>query len=88
MAGVSCPSVSQCTAIGDYSDGGTDTDPMLLTLSGGSWTAAEAPLPANAAGNPQTTMTGVSCASASQCVATGWYWDSTTWVGLLLSGPG
>jgi len=42
----------------------------------------------NAASAPNAYLTGVSCAPASQCVVTGWYWDSTTWVGLLLNGPG
>ncbi len=73
LYGVSCPSASACVATGHYEDTANATDGLLLTLAGGSWTAAEAPLPANATGNPAVDLNGVSCSSASACVATGSY---------------
>ena len=46
-------------------------DGVLLTWSGGTWTAVEAPrLAGSASGNPETVL-GVSCPSASFCVAGG-----------------
>lgn len=44
---------------------------MVLTLAGGSWTAARAPLPANAAGDQQVQLRSVSCPSVSSCTAIG-----------------
>ena len=77
LTGVSCPSSSDCVATGNYSDSSaSDTsgvgDGLLLTLSGGSWTAAEAPLPANA-NHTGVYLDAVSCASSSTCVAVGEY---------------
>ena len=68
---VSCPSASQCVAVGEYSDSQGQWQPYLLTLSNGSWTAAEAPIPDNGVGGGW--VTGVSCPSAAQCVAVGDY---------------
>jgi hypothetical protein len=89
VTGLSCSSASQCVATGEYNNTGFNQDGMLLTWSGSSWTAAEAPVPANAASNQQTWLTGVSCPSASQCVATGTYADTSgVTEGMLLTGPG
>ena len=48
-----------------------DGEGMVLTDSAGSWTAAEAPLPANASAGGSNGLESVSCSSASQCVAVG-----------------
>jgi hypothetical protein len=60
----------------------------LLTETGGKWTAAEAALPANAAGEHQNRfveLNSVSCASAGHCSAVGSYTDSSgNYHGLLL----
>ena len=50
---------------------------LLVTGSGTSWTAAEAPLPANAAADPGAGLGSVACPSASSCVAAGVYTDSS-----------
>ena len=63
--GDSCGSASQCIAVGGA---------QVLTDSGGSWTAAEAPLPAGASDGG---LMGVACVSASQCVAVGGYSDAS-----------
>jgi hypothetical protein len=93
VASVSCASVSNCVVIGSYLDtaGNGLLNPLLLTLSGGSWTAADAPLPDNAQGSQDGTTqaqgTGVSCPSASECVAVGSYGATSGSGGLLLVGP-
>ena len=85
LSGVSCPSVSQCVAVGEYNDSQGGLHGLLLTLSKGSWTAAEAPLPDIATGGGW--LTGVSCPSVSQCVAVGEYGAAGTGgVGMLLTG--
>lgn len=79
LSGVSCPSISHCVAVGSYDDAASVEEGLVVTGSGGSWTAVKAPLPANSGagyGIYQALLTGVSCSSASQCVAVGEYWDS------------
>ena len=97
LGGVSCPTVSWCVAVGEYSAAGSGASSsgqvlgLLLTYSGGTWTAAQAPLPAEAAGTSAVTMTGVSCASVSSCVAVGYYSgisDAPETAGLLLTDSG
>jgi len=89
MTGISCSSDSQCAATGYYNYDGQGQDPMVLTLANGSWTATEASLPADVGNNPEASLNDVSCASASQCVATGYYTNSSGKIaGLLLAGPG
>jgi hypothetical protein len=69
----------------------------LVTQSGSSWRATEAPLPANAAANPietsssglQTTFTAVACTTTSACVAIGEYIDTSGHLqGVVLAGSG
>ncbi len=49
ITAVACPSATACTAIGGYNDSAGNTQGLLLTMHGSSWTAAQAPLPAGAA---------------------------------------
>jgi hypothetical protein len=87
--GISCPSASSCAAVGSYIDSAGDNAGLLLTLSAGKWSAAEAPLPANAGGNPGASVYGISCASASACAAVGTYTTTTGDAeGLLLTVSG
>jgi hypothetical protein len=93
LDGVTCASASACTTIGSYQDSDYDTQGLLLTGSGASWTATEAPLPANAAGDStQETYAGlrfVTCPTAAECVVTGSYHDTSgNTEGLLLTGSG
>src|SRR5436853_458605 len=47
---VSCPSVGNCTAVGDYSDTANDLQALLLDETAGVWAAGpKSELPANAA---------------------------------------
>jgi len=80
-AGISvlaCPSTTACTAVGDYNvdhyhDPWPDNHLYLLTMRGSSWTAATAPLPADAPTSSTIDIAGMACPSATACVATGWY---------------
>ena len=73
---VSCPSASFCVAAGYYTDASGSTEGLLETWSDGAWTATKAPLPADAAANPAAAILGVSCPTASFCLATGDYTGS------------
>jgi hypothetical protein len=73
---VSCPAESECFAVGSYVVAGYYRG-WLLSWSGGSWSAAEAPLPSNGASTPDALLFTLSCPSTSECVAGGDY-NSTT----------
>jgi hypothetical protein len=72
-----CTSAVSCVAVGDYGDSSGHERGLLDTFSGGSWTATEAPLPANAAAVPYATIYSVSCPSDGSCVAVGGYKDGS-----------
>jgi hypothetical protein len=74
---LSCSSASFCVAAGDYTDTSGRSDGVLETLSSGTWTATKAPLPANASASSSAAILGLSCPSASRCLATGIYTDSS-----------
>jgi hypothetical protein len=92
MTSVSCAAAATCAATGSYTDSSSSQQGLLLTWDGTSWTAAKAPLPADAsATGPAATITSVSCASATTCAATGSYIDSSSFKGnqgLLLTWDG
>jgi hypothetical protein len=79
-ASSSCPVAGWCIAVGDYLGhvGTTYYEPGLIAAeSGSAWTAIAAPLPANAAADPQALLQSVSCAAAGSCVAVGRYLDTS-----------
>ena len=83
---VSCPSAGDCAAVGYYTDSSGYHQGLLLTESSGTWTATEAPLPAGAGTPPDVSLSSVSCASAGNCAAVGWYADSSSYQqGLLVT---
>src|SRR5207248_2075359 len=84
---VSCSSAGNCSAVGDYRDSSSNTQGLLLTQTGGVWSAAaKADVSAlSPATNPFVVLSSVSCASAGNCSAVGYYIDgSSTFQGLLL----
>jgi hypothetical protein len=85
---VTCPSVSSCVAVGKYNS--TSGEPaLILTGSGANWSPTEGPAPAGA--SSQSSLTSVACPSASSCVASGYYYRSTSGTqmnGLLVTGSG
>jgi hypothetical protein len=80
LSDVSCAAAGNCTAVGRYTDSSGQSQGLLLTQTAGTWaTGIEAPLPANAGPSPAytpTALTSVSCASAGDCTAVGYYTDS------------
>jgi len=68
--GVSCPSASFCAAAGNYVNTTWEFEGLLLTRSGGTWSATAAPQ--DPRGEPSVLLSRVSCPTASFCVASGW----------------
>jgi hypothetical protein len=87
-ASVACQSVSACTVTADYLDASGNSQGLLLTGSGTSWTATKAPLPANAATDASVTLTSTACPSATSCTVAGLYDSTTSQDGLILTGQG
>jgi len=84
---ISCPSTTECVELG-ISDGNSDgLLPWIGTLGDGSWTFANGPVPGDAsAANADVQISGLSCSSASFCVAVGTYADDNdVQQGLLLT---
>jgi hypothetical protein len=85
---VTCPSVSSCVAVGKYNS--TSGEPaLILTGSGANWTPTEGP--AQAGASSQSSLTSVAFPSVSLCVASGYYYRSTSGTqmnGLLVTGSG
>jgi hypothetical protein len=73
LRSVACPSATQCVAVGTYTDSSYNTEGLVLTGSGSSWQATEAPLPADASGTDQNTQLFSVACSSSQCVIGGGY---------------
>jgi len=87
LGSVSCASVGNCTAVGDYTDSSGNAQGLLLSETTGAWaTGVEAPLPADAGINSNAVVGSVSCASPGNCTAVGRYTDNSgDMQGLLLS---
>lgn len=76
--GISCPSSGNCTAVGDYTDESGHLQAFVADEKSGTWgSAIETPGTAflNVAGGATTYA--VSCASAGNCSAGGFYADSS-----------
>jgi hypothetical protein len=83
---VSCVSADNCTAVGTYHESASNVQGLLLSESGGAWSAIEAPLPGDAdAVNTHVLLNGVSCSSSGNCTAVGSYVNSSGSQGLLLN---
>jgi hypothetical protein len=75
---VDCPVVGSCAAVGIFRDTSSHNQGLLLTLANGSWTAAQAPLPANVnTTDPGVILFSVSCGAPGSCVAVGQYHDAS-----------
>ena len=78
LSSLSCGSVGNCTAVGSYeANPSGQTQGLLLDERSGKWARGkEARLPANAESKPpfeDVHLTSVSCASAGNCAAVGYY---------------
>lgn len=77
LESVTCTGPGACTAVGYYTDKRNSVQGLIDTLSNGTWTAARAPLPKNAAASPNAYLFGISCASGT-CTAVGDYNNSSS----------
>jgi hypothetical protein len=69
LTSVSCNSADECEAVGDSSNEETGTQTSVAEVwNGTSWSLQSTP---NPKGSVETTLSGVSCTSASECVAVG-----------------
>jgi hypothetical protein len=93
LNGISCTSASNCTAVGTYllNAAGSMQATLVETWDGTSWSIVSSP---NAGTQQQALLLHVSCTSATDCTAVGWYqtlatvvipqtlveqWDGTSW---------
>jgi hypothetical protein len=75
---LSCTSVGNCTAAGEYRDSAGHEQGFLLDESAGAWgSVVRAPLPANASSQPEVRLEALSCPSAGNCTAVGNYNDDS-----------
>jgi len=89
ITGVACGSAAVCVAAGYYAGPAGQEQGLLLARHGPSWTTRRAPLPAGAGTDSSAYLNGVSCGSATACVAAGYYTDAAgNEQALLLSGHG
>lgn len=76
LASVACSSASSCTAVGYYDRSSSSqaliSQALMVTGSGTSWTAAQAPLPAAADSTLPSALASVACSTVT-CAATGDY---------------
>jgi hypothetical protein len=70
LPSVSCPSSTQCVAVGAYS-GASDTEPMVLSAANGAWTPGSTITPPSGAGVTASSLNSVSCTSVGSCIAVG-----------------
>ena len=88
ISAAACAPASACVVVGVYAGASSNPHGLLVTGSGTSWTATEAPLPASATSQADPNLYAVACPSASSCVVAGDYGDSGASYGLLISGAG
>jgi hypothetical protein len=80
---VSCPGPGWCVAIGEYSTADGVGDGVIETLSGGSWTEIQAPIPDGAL---PALLSGLACPAVGSCEVVGGYSQSSGAVVEDLSG--
>ncbi len=89
LQGLSCSSAEACTAVGAYFDGSGTLRSLAERWNGTTWTIQTTPSPEGA---KETEFIGVSCPSATTCLATGFFknssgtkvtlaerWNGTSW---------
>jgi hypothetical protein len=84
---VSCTAPNACIAVGSSLDPiGLYSTPLAVAWDGTTWTVQS--MPANPLGAYGSGLYGVSCRSASSCVATGYEYDATTFHPFALTWDG
>jgi hypothetical protein len=78
VASVSCPTAGSCSAGGAYTDGSGHLQPFVVSKKKGTWrTAIDVPGSATLNANGNASILSVSCASAGNCAAGGFYLDGS-----------
>lgn len=89
MQAVSCPSAGNCGAVGDYVNQYGETSALVVNETKWDWSPVQTiTLPAGATGTigPSSSLDSISCTSAGNCTAVGWYTsDANAIEGLLLN---
>jgi hypothetical protein len=86
---LACTPAGPCVAVGGYTDTANNLQAMLDWGSGTTWTSTESPLPGGVPVQTKPTLTAVTCAKATYCLAVGEYLlPSGNNEGLLVSGSG
>jgi hypothetical protein len=90
LLGVTCASASECWAVGYYYNDNVISQTLIERWDGTSWSIVSSP---NTSATEANVVLGVTCASASECWAVGYYyglddlisqtlierWDGTSW---------
>jgi hypothetical protein len=89
LFGVSCTSATACTAVGSYNNSAGTSVTLAERWNGSTWSVQATP---NPSGAKSTSLSAVSCTSATACTAVGSYnnsagtqfalaehWDGSTW---------
>ena len=89
LQSVSCSAISACTAVGSFENSKGQGVALAERWNGTGWTAQSLPLPVGATGS---SLSGISCASATECIAVGFSraanyvqsaliesWNGTSW---------
>ena len=94
LAAVTCRSATSCTAVGTYDNSSSLSQTLVETWNGATWSLASSP----DNGTGANALSGVSCASASSCVAVGSYaagtralvesWNGSAWSVVSSPEPG
>ncbi len=91
LLGVTCMSASECWAVGYYYNDNVISQTLIERWDGTSWSIVSSP---NTSTTDYNSLSGVTCVSASECWAVGYYftgdnfvdqtlierWDGTSWV--------
>lgn len=75
LNGVSCSSSTACTAVGTYLNGSSANVTLAERWNGTSWALQSTP---NPSGSTDATLQGVSCPSATSCMAVGRFFNGAT----------
>jgi len=84
LRGVSCPATGRCLAVGDYVNGAFARVSLAESWNGAKWRIVPSP---NPAGSVTTSLDGITCTSATDCMAVGTssglalaeHWNGTAW---------
>lgn len=75
LPSLSCVSVKECVAAGDYMNASGASEGLIVAETNGTWRPVSLRAPVGASGDPDVNVFGVSCAAAGNCAAVGSYQD-------------